>query len=250
MLTKHFYVFNSRIATHVLFWVIYYIAFSLIWATEKGLAASFFLEFILLPIRMMAVYVTIYYLVPRFLIKRQYRKFAIGYVGLILVAAVFQRMFIHFFYEDLLIRNSAEGLFSLKQWFRAAVLINTTVILVLSFKIFQLYLIEREEKERKSPNYLELRADRRTHRVHINDILFVEGKGNYTIYHLSDKSKIMVYGSIKVALEKLPNNFVRVHKSYIINKNEIKSFDTNNVTINDQQIPRGKNVRDDVFFMN
>lgn len=248
MSTKPFYLFNSRIATHVLFWVTYYVAFSLIWATNQGLTASFFLEFVLLPVRIMAVYVTIYYLLPKFLINKEYLKFIAGYAGLILTAAIFQRIFIHLFYETLLLNNTSQGLFSFKMLLRATVLINTTVFLVLSVKIFQLFLIEREKNKKESSKYLEIRADRRMHRVNIDEILFVEGRGNYTTYHLFDKSKITAYGSIKKALEILPSNFIRVHKSYIVNRNEIKSFDVNTIEVKDQLIPRGKSVEDDVFL--
>lgn len=248
MSTKQFYFFNSRIATHVLFWIVYYVIFSLIWAANKDLTASFFLEFILLPIRILSVYVTIYYLLPKFLLNKEYLKFIIGYASLILVAAFFQRIFIHIFYENLMLNSTSEGLFSFKMLLRASVLINTTVFLVLSFKIFQLFLIERGKNENESSKYLEIRADRRTYRVNIDEILFIEGKGNYTTYHLFDKSKITAYGSVKKALESLPNNFVRVHKSFIINRNEIKSFDANTIMINNQLIPRGKSVVEDVLL--
>jgi len=250
MFSNNFYFFDSRIATHVFFWVTYYVIFSLIWATNQGLIASFFLEFILLPIRILAVYVTIYYLLPKFLVNTEYLKFIGGYLVLIVFAAVLQRIFIHLFYEDLLQNNSSKELFSFKLLLRAVVLINTTVFLVLSLKIFQLFLIEREKNEKLSPNrFLEIKADRRIHRININEILFIEGQGNYTTYHLNDKSKITAYGSIKKALELLPSNFIRIHKSYVINKNEIKSFDANSIEVKDQLIPRGKSVQDDALFI-
>ena len=251
MSSGRFYIFNSRVATHILFWIAYYIFFSLIWATNQGgLKASFFLEFILLPIRISAVYVTIYYLLPNFLIEKKYLKFILGYALLILVAAVLQRIFIHFFYEDLLQNNTTQELFSFKMLLRATVLINTTVFLVLSLKIFQLFLLEKEKNEIQSSGYLEIKADRRIHRVNIDEILFLEGQGNYTTYNLEDNSKITAYGSIKKALENLPENFIRIHKSYVVNKNQIKSFDANTVEIRDQLIPRGKSVQDEVLLVN
>ncbi len=248
MNSKQFYIFNSRIATHILFWVSYYVCFSLIWSTSQGLIASFFLEFILLPIRIMAVYLTIYYLMPKFLVNKKYLSFFIGYFCLILVAAIFQRIFIHLFYESLLLNNTSQNLFSLKMLLRAAVLINTPVFLVLGFKIFQLFIIEKEKNDMKADEYLEIKADRRVHRVNTGEILFIEGKGNYTTYNLSDNSKITAYGSIKKAIEILPSNFVRIHKSYIVNKNKIKSFDANNVEIKNHLIPRGKSVHDDILL--
>ncbi|WP_353778047.1 LytTR family transcriptional regulator DNA-binding domain-containing protein [Winogradskyella sp. 3972H.M.0a.05] len=193
----------------------------------------------------MAVYVTIYVLLPKFLVERQYIKFILGYGGLILFSAILQRIFIHFFYESLILNNPSEELFSFKMLLRAMILINTTVFLILSFKIFQLFQIEKRKNEVETAMYIELKADRRFYRINTNEILFIQGKGNYTTYHLQGGSKITTYGTIKKALEELPANFIRIHKSYIANKAEIRSFDTNSIEIKDQFIPRGKSITDE-----
>lgn len=249
MISKKLYIFNSRIVTHISFWVLYYLLFSFIWASNKDYLASFFLEFVLLPIRVMAVYFTIYFLLPNYILQKKYLRFFMGYLVLIVVASVLQRIFIHLFYENLLLNTTEEGLFSIKMLIRASVLINSTVFLVLSLKIFQLFLIEREKNSNLSNKVIEIKADRRIHRVNADDIMFVEGKGNYTTYNLSNDSKITAYGSIKKTLETLPSNFVRVHKSFIINKNKIRSFDANTIQIEDESIPRGKSVNDEVLFL-
>jgi DNA-binding LytR/AlgR family response regulator len=171
-----------------------------------------------------------------------------GYAIMMTIAAILQRIFIHLFYENLLFDGSEEGLFSVKMLIRASVLINTTVFLVLSLKIFQLFLMEREKNNNISSRYIEIKADRRIHRISLDDILFVEGKGNYTTYNLSDHKKITAYGSIKKTMEILPSNFVRVHKSFVVNKNKIKSFDANTIQIEEALIPRGKSVKDEILF--
>ncbi len=248
MISKKLYIFDSRIATHITFWALYYLFFSFIWASNKDYLASFFLEFVLLPIRIMAVYFTIYYLLPNFLLQKKYYRFFMGYAIMMTIAAILQRIFIHLFYENLLFDGSEEGLFSVKMLIRASVLINTTVFLVLSLKIFQLFLMEREKNNNISSRYIEIKADRRIHRISLDDILFVEGKGNYTTYNLSDHKKITAYGSIKKTMEILPSNFVRVHKSFVVNKNKIKSFDANTIQIEEALIPRGKSVKDEILF--
>ena len=83
----NFYLFGSRIATHSIFWVVYYLLFGLIWVGEEGYLASFYLEFVLLPIRILAVYITLYYLLPQFLLKRRYRDFFLGYGITLLLGA-------------------------------------------------------------------------------------------------------------------------------------------------------------------
>ncbi|WP_420603728.1 LytR/AlgR family response regulator transcription factor [Flagellimonas sp.] len=246
--TTNFYLFNSRIATHVVFWVLYYVLFGLIWVGDKGYLASFYLEFVLLPIRILAVYVTIYFLLPRFLLKRKFLNFFIGYGLTLLLGGILQRVFIHLFYEDLLLNDSSSGLFSVMMLIRAIVLINTTVLLVLGVKLFQLWAIENEKNEGLENEILEIRSNRKTHRVPTENILFVEGLGNYVTYHLVDKSKITSYGSIKGTLQQLPDNFRRVHKSYIVNKAYIKSYDAMTIDIQDNSIPRGKSITDEVLL--
>ena len=133
-------------------------------------------------------------------------------------------------------------------WVRAMVLINTTVLFVLGVKLFQLWSLERDKNMDLQKDILEIRANRKTHRVPIGDILYVEGLGNYVTYHLSDQTKITSYGSIKKTLEQLPTNFRRVHKSYIVNKSHIKSYDTISIDVQNKTIPRGKSVSDDVLM--
>ncbi|UJH66042.1 LytR/AlgR family response regulator transcription factor [Allomuricauda sp. SCSIO 65647] len=247
-LKTNFYLFRSRILTHVVFWFLYYLLFGFLWAGDKGYLASFYLEFLLLPIRMMAVYMVIYLLLPKFLIKGRYKTFFAGYVLVLLMGSVLQRFFIHFFYEELLLNDFSNGLFGIKSLLRAMVLINTTVLLVLGAKLFQLWAVEHEKNKVNENEILEIKANRKTHRIAINTILFIEGLGNYVTFHLEDTSKVTSYGSIKGVLQRLPNNFRRVHKSYIVNKDHIKSYDAMSIDIQNKTIPRGKSVSTEVLL--
>ncbi len=244
-----FYLFNSRIATHIVFWVVYYVLFGLLWVGDKGYMASFYLEFILMPIRILAVYLTIYFLLPKYLLQKQYVPFLLGYGIVLLAGGLLQRVFIHLFYENLLLNDLSEGLFNLRLLVRAIVLINTTALLVLSVKIFQLWVMESEKKQPIGGEVLEIRSSRRTHRIPIGDILFIEGLGNYVTYHLTGKTKITSYGTIKATLNQLPNNFSRVHKSYIVNKNHIRSYDSMTIDVSNTSIPRGKSIPDEALSL-
>ena len=45
-------------------------------------------------------------------------------------------------------------------------------------------------------------------------------------------------------LEKLPNNFLRIHKSFVINFKELKLIDGNQVVLeNDAKLPIGKSYK-------
>ncbi len=242
-----FYLFGSRIFTHVTFWVMYYVLFGLIWAGEKGYVASFYLEFLLLPIRIMAVYLAIYFLLPKYLLKRRYWSFLLGYGLVLILGSLLQRIVIHFFYEELLLNDFSNGLFGVKMLVRAMVLINTTVLFVLGIKLFQLWVIEREKNIQNREKILEIKANRKTHRIPTDTIIYIEGLGNYVTYHLSNQTKITSYGSIKGTLQRLPEKFKRVHKSYIVNKDHITSYDAMTIDVKNASIPRGKSAKDQVL---
>ncbi|MTI23104.1 LytTR family transcriptional regulator [Fulvivirga sp. RKSG066] len=248
---KPLYLFKSRIATHVAFWIVYYIAFSLIWAKDQDYLASFFLEFILLPVRIMAVYVTIYVLIPKLLTKSSWVRFLLGYVSLIAVCGVVQRLISYYFYEGIFIETGAP-LFDSSSYLRAIILINTTVVFVAAIKITQLLFTEKDrvkylEKllEDRPDTYVEVRSDKRIHRVEADSILYVEGLGNYVRFVLKDK-KLISYSSMRDVEQTLPDNFLRVHKSFIINKNHISSYNHEDIQVDDQFIPIGRSYKNAV----
>ncbi len=77
-----------------------------------------------------------------------------------------------------------------------------------------------------------------THQVKISDIDYLQKDGNYMYYFVSGK-KIMARQSIAEALETLPENFIQIQKSYIVNFSKIGSVSTAYVHIANEQIPIG-----------
>ena len=63
--------------------------------------------------------------------------------------------------------------------------------------------------------------------VKMEDIVRLQGNGNFTDIYLRDKSKKMVCRFLKHFSEILPYPFIRVHKSHIINANSVKSYHKN-----------------------
>jgi len=60
--------------------------------------------------------------------------------------------------------------------------------------------------------------------VSISDIIRLEAMGNYTTFHMTDKSKVLVTKTMKDFEKALPSNFLRVHQSHLVNKSQIKSY--------------------------
>ena len=86
-------------------------------------------------------------------------------------------------------------------------------------------------------DYFFVKTEFRMQRVDFNDILYIEGMNEYLRINTT-KEKIMTLQSFKNIEEILPKeNFVRVHKSYIVALNKIDSVERNRISIGNKLIP-------------
>ncbi|WP_109831802.1 LytR/AlgR family response regulator transcription factor [Reichenbachiella versicolor] len=92
-----------------------------------------------------------------------------------------------------------------------------------------------------------LKKDNHFQRVSLSDISLLEADGNYTtIYTQSDQ---YIYSTLLRKMEeKLPSNqFIRVHRSFIINIDAVNGFEGNLLFIQDKRISVAKQYRETVF---
>jgi two-component system, LytTR family, response regulator len=89
-----------------------------------------------------------------------------------------------------------------------------------------------------------VKADRKTIRVLLEDILYVEGIKDYTRIVLKAQ-KILTKVSVGNFAQELPEDrFIRVHKSFIVARNKITAFTAKDVEINGIEIPIGRVYKD------
>lgn len=84
-------------------------------------------------------------------------------------------------------------------------------------------------------------------KVRYDDLVFAEAMLNYVMLHTTNK-KIMVYVTIKSLEEQLPaSGFIKVHKSFIVNRNKIRSIEGNMIDVGVKQITISQNLRERVM---
>ncbi|PTX11327.1 LytTR family two component transcriptional regulator [Pontibacter mucosus] len=89
-----------------------------------------------------------------------------------------------------------------------------------------------------------IKSGTQTYKVKLEDILYVEGAGNYMAFCTKGK-KILSLLTMKEVLELLPaDQFVRVHKSYIVSLNHLDVLERHQVTIAGKAIPIGLTYRE------
>lgn len=92
--------------------------------------------------------------------------------------------------------------------------------------------------EEKSDEFLFVKTDGKLIKINLNDLQFVEGLKDYLYLHLKNE-KLIVLDTLKDFELKLPNNFMRVHKSYIVRLDQIESIERNRIFIQNKIIPVG-----------
>jgi two-component system LytT family response regulator len=83
-----------------------------------------------------------------------------------------------------------------------------------------------------------------------SDILYIEGLKNYVIIYTVE-GKYITYLSMREIEKAIPlSKFIRIHKSYIINIDRIKSIDGNNVLMSQSnELPIGVSFKDSFINM-
>lgn len=84
--------------------------------------------------------------------------------------------------------------------------------------------------------------------IDFNDIICIEANSNYSTLILTDNKKVLVAKTLKDVQEVMEQqHFLRVHRQYIINLNQVKSFSRNEGLItlsNNISIPVSRNQKD------
>jgi len=95
-----------------------------------------------------------------------------------------------------------------------------------------------------------VKADKKLIKVHFSEILYIEGLKDYVIIK-KEQGRVIALQTMKSLEIKLPSDmFMRVHRSYIVNIQQIKAVVGNTIELQEsgqaKHIPIGKNYKEDL----
>jgi DNA-binding LytR/AlgR family response regulator len=96
-----------------------------------------------------------------------------------------------------------------------------------------------QSKGEENEKYIYVKSDYKLMQIALDDILYIEGLKDYLKIHLEGDSKpILSLISMKAMEEKLPaHQFLRVHRSFIVQKSKIKVIDRGRIVFGKVYIP-------------
>lgn len=93
--------------------------------------------------------------------------------------------------------------------------------------------------------FLYLKVERKMVKVDVKDILWIESQKDYIKVVLTDRELISKQ-KISILEELLPEDeFLRIHRSFIISINKIESFNSSKIEIGSKELPIGRNYKND-----
>jgi DNA-binding LytR/AlgR family response regulator len=122
-------------------------------------------------------------------------------------------------------------------------------------KVFSRKGIESEQTQEQNAMdafdnaYMYFKVDREMVKVLLKEILWIESMKDYVKIKTQNQGQLVTYQRISYLEEKLPETyFLRIHRSFIINRKHIASFNTTSATIIGKVFPIGRLYKSQVLI--
>lgn len=243
-----------KVYQHIIFWVIVTASLTLIFASWfGGHVEAFYYVSLLLPVVIATSYFFNYFLVPRFLFTRKFRKFALYSFYMLVVSLCLELMasataMLLIIYYGI---NAAGPLIT--DVFTLAVILYFIVFFKSFILLIKHYFLDQraiqsleEERSRIQEGALTVRANRKTSRISYENLLFIESLADYVKIHLVSGPEVISKEKISHIEAELPDTFIRIHRSFIVNRTKITAFSREQVNLGTLELPISRSYRKDV----
>lgn len=106
------------------------------------------------------------------------------------------------------------------------------------------------EAERTNTKHeIKLKIDREWRAISLNDIIYIQSLGNYIKVYTPTRRHLCLLTTRHIE-ESLPETeFIRVHKSFIINRTKITAINESTIVLSEHLIPIGKTYKQYVHHL-
>lgn len=115
-------------------------------------------------------------------------------------------------------------------------------------KLQSVLLTAAENATRKKDRFLMIGNSKNSIRVEKNELLYIEATNRQVVFHMLNSAPVGYSGSLQQAFDITgEGDFIRVHKSYIVNLHNIKQLKTSSlVLLNGTELPLGRKFATDI----
>lgn len=106
--------------------------------------------------------------------------------------------------------------------------------------------VKAKEQLSTKPETITIHAEKKTIILSVDEILFIESQKEYIKVQTTSKAYLTKYALTKIEEELNPDQFLRTHRSFIINIKHLKAFNATEVEVSGVTIPIGGNYKESV----
>lgn len=240
----------------VLFWLLVILLLTLLFgSSDSNYTESFYFVAMLLPVIVGTSYFFNDYLVPRYLFKRRLFKFILYALYMLIISAWLEILVImlafvmlaNYQYKNM--NPVSTNVFVLAVTLYCIVLLYGFILLVLrSFRHQKRMQKLEEEIDKQKNDFLIVRAERKMNKIPRDEIEYLESLGDYVKIITSSGAPLITKEKISKLAEKLPDSFLRIHRSYIVNSNKIQAYNKEGISLKDNtQLPISRTYKKKVM---
>lgn len=241
---------SENIHYHLGYWIFVILVLTLTFGFSWGNnTAAFFFVCMLLPIVLGTSYFFNFVLVPKYYLAKRYAKFAF-YTFCTAVVSVYLEMMVLLFSYVYLVNLSYQNLSPNSSKIILLAVVMYLLVFIGSFLLMMHQIIENrqviqqllDENKKMKKSFLEIISNRKIIKIPYDDIVYIESLSDY-IKVITLKDQIMSKEKISILATRLPAIFLRIHRSFIINKERIKNISFDEVMVEDVLLTIGRSYR-------
>jgi len=238
---------------HIAYWIFIFLVLGRVFGFSWGNKSVAFLFIgMLLPIVIGTSYFFNFLLVPKYFLAKRYLRFAFYTFCTAIVSAYLETLVLVFTYVYLVNLNYQHMSPDATQLALLAVVLYMLVFVgSLLFMVNQIHENRKviqgllEEKEKMKKSFLEIMSNRKMTKIPYDEIVYIESLSDY-IKVITITDEIVSKEKIGRLSERLPDVFVRIHRSFIINTERIKERSFDEVLVDDVRLTIGRSYRKEV----
>lgn len=100
------------------------------------------------------------------------------------------------------------------------------------------------DPQQKKEDFIFVKSEHNLIKIELKTIQYIEGYKDYLKIYTNQDRPILTITTFKAIEELLPDNFIRIHKSFIVAIDKIISFRNGKVFVKDKQIPIGESYKE------
>jgi len=235
----------------LLFWLIISLILVVVFGSSAGsYIHSLYFVLFFMPITIATSWFVNTILINNFLLRKKYLKFFLYlfYTIVVSVNLTFILVFVSFL---LLIYYRVENLWSVMTDFRIMPLIMFLLVLVYGFVHLVSQLIKLQsftDQQTKNDGFsITVRSERKNRLIVVKKILYIESMADYVRIFLDAGDKVITRTNISFLENELGNSFLRIHRSYLVNRGKIESYTKEKIVLAGKELPISRTYKDSVI---